>query len=130
MKDAIGTIEGIYKLFKTKGASDDLISEAERKLNLKFADDYKEYLSEFGAISFGSTELTGLNVDSYANVVSVTLKERQRHDSFPQDAIVLEDTGMEGMLVLQNESGEVYEWFNGEKGAVYPDLKSFLLSKI
>ncbi|MGI6387150.1 MAG: SMI1/KNR4 family protein [Desulfomonilia bacterium] len=47
-------------MYKTRGASDELIAEAERQLNLRFAEDYKEYLSLFGAISFGSTELTGL----------------------------------------------------------------------
>lgn len=123
-------LEEKFKLYNTKGASNELINEAEKQLNLRLPDDYKEYLSEFGAISFGSTELTGLNIDSYANVVSVTLKEAQRNKLFPKDSIVLENTGMEGLLILQKENGEVYEWLDGEKKNTYVDLAAFLESKI
>jgi len=130
MHNTIKRIEEKFKLYKTKGASDELIAEAERQLNLHFADDYKEYLSLFGAISFGSTELTGLNIDSYANVVSVTLKEAQRNKSFPKGSIVLENTGIEGLLILQQSDGEVYEWQNGKKGASFGGLKEYLESKI
>ena len=126
----IEAIEKRFKLYKTKGASDELIAEAERQLGLNFADDYKEYLSHFGAISFGSTELTGLNIGSYANVVSVTLKEIQRNNSFPKGSIVLENTGMEGFLVLQKKDGEVYGWLDGKKKDTFPNLQAFLSSKI
>lgn len=130
MSDIFKVIQENFKFYKTSGASDELIKEAERQLNCRFADDYKKYLSTFGAISFGSTELTGLNIDSYANVVSVTLKEMQRHKNFPRDSIVLENTGMEGLLILQNEDGEVYEWVDGEKKEVFSDLNDFLESKL
>lgn len=112
------------------GASEELISEAEKQLNLSFSEDYREYLKMFGAISFGSTELTGLNIDSYANVVSVTLKESQRNKYFPKGAIVLENTGIEGLLILQLPNGEVYEWQNGKKGAGFNDLNKYLESKL
>ncbi|AWG84537.1 hypothetical protein Vp2S01_2197 [Vibrio parahaemolyticus] len=84
----------------------------------------------FGAISFGSTELTGLNVDGYANVVSVTLKEAQRNKSFPKGSIVLENTCIEGLLILQEPDGEVYEWQNGIKGATFKNLELFLESRL
>jgi hypothetical protein len=130
MRETTDLIEKKFKLYKTKGASNELIAEAERQLGLSFANDYKEYLSEFGAISFGSTELTGLNIDGYANVVTVTLKEIQRNKLFPKDSIVLENIGMEGLLMLQNESGEVYEWLDGDKKASFQNLKAYLESKI
>lgn len=130
MLNTINKIKEKFKLYKTTGASEELIAEAERQLNLSFPEDYKEYLSKFGAISFGSTELTGLNIDSYANVVSVTLKEAQRNKSFPKGAIVLENTGVEGLLILQQSDGEVYEWQNGKKGASFKGLKEYLESKI
>lgn len=130
MRNTIKKIEEKFKLYKTTGASKELIAEAERQLNLSFSEDYKEYLLNFGAISFGSTELTGLNIDGYANVVSVTLKEAQRNKSFPKGSIVLENTGIEGLLVLQNSDGEVYEWQNGKKGTRFQDLNMYLESKI
>lgn len=130
MRDIAQLIEGKFKLYRTKKASAELIAEAQRQLGLRFADDYKNYLSQFGAISFGSTELTGLNVDSYANVVSVTLKEVQRNRCFPKDSYVLENIGMEGLLMLQNEAGEVYEWLDGERRTVFPCLRAYLESKL
>lgn len=130
MHNIFKLIEKTFKLYKTKGASDELIAEAERQLNIKFSNDYRQYLSLFGAISFGSTELTGLNVDGYANVVTATLKETQRNKSFPKGAIVLENTGMEGLLVLQDEGGTVYEWLNGIKGTTFSGLSEYLESKI
>ncbi|TOK42983.1 hypothetical protein CGI20_04245 [Vibrio parahaemolyticus] len=130
MLNTIKKIEEKFKLYKTKGASEELIAEAERQLNLSFPEDYKEYLLMFGAISFGSTELTGLNVDGYANVVSVTLKEAQRNKSFPKGSIVLENTCIEGLLILQEPDGEVYEWQNGIKGASFKNLELFLESRL
>lgn len=130
MLHTIKKIEEKFKLYKTKGASEELIAEAERQLNLSFPEDYREYLLMFGSISFGSTELTGLNIDGYANVVSVTLKEAQRNKSFPKGSIVLENTGIEGLLMLQHPDGEVYEWQNGKKGASFGSLKKYLESKI
>ncbi len=130
MCNIVQIIEKKYKVYKTKGASEELIKEAERQLNRKFADDYKEYLSKYGAISFGPYELTGLNIDSYANVVSVTLKEIERNKDFPKDAIVLENIQNEGLLILQNSDGEVYEWMDGQKGRSFPNLNEYIKSKI
>lgn len=130
MLNTIKKIEEKFKLYKTIGASKELITEAERQLNLSFSEDYKEYLLMFGAISFDSTELTGLNVDGYANVVSVTLKETQRNKSFPKESIVIENTGIEGLLILQQPDGTVYEWQNGNKGASFDGLEEYLNSKI
>ncbi len=130
MDKILKEIEKKFKLFKTKPASDELILEAERQLGFSFPDDYKKYLSKYGAISFANTELTGLNIDSYANVVSVTLKERQRNSSLPKDAIVLENTGIEGILVLMNKKGEVYIWRNGKILEHFNNLEEYLKSKI
>jgi len=130
MQELVMKIKEKFTLYQTTGASDELIEEAQRQLHRKFADSYKEYLSLFGAISFGSTELTGLNVDSHANVVSVTLKEAQINRSFPKDAIVLENPGIEGVLILQESDGQVYEWKNGKRGATFSNLKEYLESKI
>jgi hypothetical protein len=127
----INKIQERFKMHITMGASNALILEAERQLHVKFSPDYKEYLARFGALSFGSTELTGLNIDSYANVVSVTLNEIHRNNRFPAGHIVVENTGIEGMLVIQSEDGIVHEWSNeGGFGAKYPGLYAYLASRL
>ena len=130
MHNIFERIEDKFKLFSTKGASHELIQEAERQLGLTFSNEYKDYLSHFGAISFGSTELTGLNIDSYVNVVSVTLKEIQRNKTFPKGCYVIENTGIEGVFVLQEEDGNVFEWQNGKRYKEYRNLEEFFNSKI
>lgn len=41
-------------------ASKEQIADAENELKLKFSEDYKEYLSTFGAATFCGKELTGI----------------------------------------------------------------------
>lgn len=126
--EIVKKLEQKFKVRTAKGASEERIVEAESKLNRRFANDYREYLSVFGAISFGSTELTGLNVGSHVNVVDITLKEIQRNKQFPKDAVVIENTGVEGLLVLQSESGQVYEWQHGKRGKSFQSFMVFLES--
>lgn len=94
------------------------------------SDDYKNYLLKFGTISFGNTELTGLNVEKYANVVDVTAKEIELNESFPKDCIVLEKIGVENLLILINSKGEVLEWKNNKCKKIYNSLEDYLKSKI
>lgn len=126
--EVVKKLEQKFKVHTAKGASEERIVEAESKLNRRFANDYREYLSVFGAISFGSTELTGLNVGSHVNVVDITLKEIQRNKQFPKDAVVIENTGVEGLLVLQDEHGQVYEWQHGKQGKSFQSFIAFLES--
>ena len=126
LHDTIRLIEKEFKLYRLHGVSDKLISDAENKLNRSFAGDYKEYLAHYGAISFGSTELSGLVGSS--NVITMTLAEIKHNDTFPIDSIVLENVGINHMLILQKDSGQVYEWTapSGKVGKTYPNLTQYL----
>jgi len=64
MSNVFDEIAKKYKIFKTNGASEKTIKEAEAKLGRVFPSDYKKYLLQFGAISFANTELTGLNIEN------------------------------------------------------------------
>ncbi len=130
MSNIFFEVENKYKLYSTKGASEQQINAAELKLKRKFSLEYKEYLAKYGAVSFGNVELTGLNVEKYANVVDVTNKEIQRNSAFPDGCIVLQNTGVEGVLVLMEENGTVYYWQNGKKGSEYRTLHDFILSLV
>lgn len=66
------------------GASKEQIERAEKRLNLKFSEEYKEYLKEFGMISFYGTEWSGLNIDGYFNVVNMTEDEKALNKYFPE----------------------------------------------
>lgn len=130
MSNVFDEINKKQKMFKTKPTNEDAIKEAETKLGRAFSDEYKKYLLQFGAISFSSTELTGLNIEKYANVVDVTLKEIELNEEFPKDCIVLENIGIEGILILLNSKGHVFEWKNNYALKIHDSMADYLRSKL
>lgn len=109
MKTVIEQLSKQYKLYHVTPATEQQIKEAEEKLGLTFSEDYKTYLSIFGALSFGAHEFTGLNVESYINVVDITSKEKLIRESFPSQAYVIQSLGIEGMIIVQTEQGEILQ---------------------
>jgi hypothetical protein len=100
----------------------------EQRLGLTFAEEYRTYLEKYGVISARHLELTGIIGSKRLNVADVTLAERQRNQ-LPQDMYVIEDTGIEGILILQNSAGEIFEWQNKQIKKLFDDLSYYLLSK-
>lgn len=89
-------------------ASEEEIIRAEKRLNLKFSKEYKEYVKEFGAISFFGNEWSGLNIDGYFNVVNMTEDERALNESFPEKYFVVENIGVDSIFIISNEDGKIY----------------------
>ena len=123
MKTTIEQIQQKYKLFHAAGCSVDQVVEAEKALNLKLSDEYRRYVLDYGAISFDSYEFTGLNVDGYLNVVEVTLQERNLRSDFPQNGFVVQQLGIEGIIIVQDETGAVFEM--NEAGGQHQIANSF-----
>jgi hypothetical protein len=94
-------------LLKSKGVNEGLIKEAEKKLQLKFASDYREYLLTYGIAAYDGHELTGLKSNNYTNVVGSTLKLSSKL-KLPKDWYLIEDTNMDGILIWQDSSGKIY----------------------
>jgi hypothetical protein len=84
------------------------IDSAEKTLNIRFPQLYKEYLMNFGYVDFGVHKWTGLNVKGIDNVVKATLKARKENKYFPSNCFVLENFSISSRKVIINESGEVY----------------------
>jgi len=104
----VEAICNVPELYHVKGCTDQQILEAEKDLNLKFSKEYIDYVKEFGAISFYGTEWTGLNIDGYLNVVQSTKQERDLNVSFPKDCYVIENEGIDGIIIASNENGTIY----------------------
>ena len=108
MGQMLDKIRTIPKLYHVEGCSVEQVAEAEKELGLHFPKDYVEYVREYGAISFYRTEWTGLNVDGYLNVVEVTKQEQSMNPDFPKDCFVIENQGIDGLLTVINERGQVF----------------------
>ena len=113
MSDIINQIKALPNFFSLIGATEESISEAEKVLLLKFSDEYKEIVSSFGSVSVNGHELTGICQSSRLNVVCVTLAEREAHRFVPLDLYVIEQANIDGIVIWQSASGEVYQSMPG-----------------
>ena len=130
MSNIISTIKALPKLLPLKPVSADAISEAEKELNLKFAEEYKTYVSEFGAILADGIELTGIAKSKSRNVVSVTIQERNLNARVPKNLYVIENIGIDGIIVWQDESGIVYKTSpNADPLKIAASLTGYIESK-
>lgn len=126
MKNIIEELKSKTKLFQIGTVSQDEINNAENQLNLHFTEEYKNYLSNYGAISFGAHEITGLGVSGYLNVVTATEKERSLGEKFPKDCILIENNGIDGLLTIMDVNGIVYSFDGTTKKKIASSFSEFL----
>ena len=122
--------ESKASLLAGKGVSPEQISQAEAELELSFSDEYREYLSLYGIAAFDGHELTGITKSKRLNVVDATRDAKARYPELPADLYVIEETGTEELIVLQNCGGEVFGCapnYGLEK--LYDSLSDYLVSK-
>ena len=96
-------------LYGDNAASREVIEEAEKALGLRFADEYKVYLQEYGSVSCSGHELTGICDDSNYDVVKVTLRNRELNPNINLCLYVIEETHIDGIVIWQSVTGEVYQ---------------------
>ena len=96
------------------GASEDSIQRAESELRLTFPNDYRVYLSTYGAVAYEGHELTGISKSPRLDVVHVTLEERQQYPNIPHNWYVLEQLQIDDVSIWQASTGEIYQMMPGE----------------
>lgn len=126
MSAIIEKMKKIDKLYHVQGCSFKQLKEAQNELGITFPDEYMDIVKEYGAISFFGTEWTGLNVDSYLNVVEVTKNERNLNDTFPKDCFILENQGIDGLIVICNEKGQVFSLQYDKIKKIHESISSYL----
>ena len=108
MNRIVEIIKKLPDLLSLKPASDTQITDAELQLRVSFAEEYKAYLAEFGAIMADGIELSGIAKSEHRNVVLLTKKERELNQKVPNSMYVIENTCVDGIVVWQNSQGEIY----------------------
>lgn len=109
MKKIVEIINNLPDLLPLKPASDTQITDAELQLRVSFAEEYKDYLSAFGAIMADGIELSGIAKAEHRNVVVLTKKERELNPKVPNTMYVIENTCVDGIIIWQDTKGEVYQ---------------------
>jgi hypothetical protein len=108
VSNIVETIRALPKSLPLKPAPEADIAAAEERLGLRFADEYKEYLGVFGAILADGVELTGIAKSESRHVVAVTMQERKLNPDVPNDLYVVENVGIDGIIIWQNEKGRIF----------------------
>ena len=114
-------------LFAGRGAETQKICEAERNIRTVFAQDYRQVLRKYGIIAYDGHELTGITDNPNLSVVHSTLRQRQLDPRIPSSWYVIEETGMDGIIVWQSPGGTIYESIPGaEPEQIASNLGAFL----
>lgn len=108
-KKIVDVIRKLPDLLPLKPATDSQISDAESKLKVSFADDYKAYLKEFGAIMADGIELSGIAKSGHRSVVSLTEQERALNTNVSHTMYVIENTCVDGIIIWQDTKGKIYQ---------------------
>lgn len=111
------------------GASIEEIVKAEKALGLKFSDEYREYLQQYGSVSCGGHELTGISEDANLDVVKVTIANRKKNHSIGEALYVIEETHIDGIVIWQDESGLIYQAeYKEAPEIIFNSLKEYVSS--
>lgn len=107
------------------------IKEAEARLGLSFADEYKEYLSGFGAVCSDIIAVSGICEDEDYSVVELTEKLRRMHSEARPDFYAIEDVEIDGLVIWQDKTGTVYQSIpDHEPVRIFDSLADFLRYQI
>lgn len=109
MSKIIDVINNLENLLPLKPASIEDVENVEIELALPLAEEYKEYLLVFGAIMADDVELTGIAKSKTRDVVQVTKREWAANSRINHNLYVVENVGIDGIIIWQNGSGKVYE---------------------
>ena len=130
MSEIVKTINELQDLLALGEATAIEISDAETQLRLRFADEYKEYLSHFGAIIADGIELTGIAKSEHRNVIFVTKQECGLNPQVPRNMYVVENVGIDGIIIWQDSSGAIYQSLPGKiPQKIFDNLSEYIKSK-
>ena len=115
-------------ILSVKGVSEEVILDAESKLNFKFPKEYKDFLSELGILSKGSNEILGLGIEGYLNIIEANLEER-KYNNFSGKYIIIKNEGT-GIFILLGEDGNIYEYKGKNYSLLYNSFNEFLVKEI
>lgn len=119
----------------SNGASSEKIEEAEAKLGVKFPEDYRIFLEEFGYASWFGHFICGISENTQYNVVDATLYERTKTHGgkvFPLHCIAI-DTDCLMFCEPSNAVGRVQVFMTGvtpEEQFGWNDFFEFLRYKL
>lgn len=109
-------LRSLPNFFSLNGASDSAVSKAEEDLGITFAKEYRDYVIELGVASANGHEFTGICKSIRLNVVNVTLTERGKRPTVPNEWYVVEQANIDDIVIWQDADGSIYQTAPNSKG--------------
>ncbi|MDR2749163.1 MAG: SMI1/KNR4 family protein [Clostridiales bacterium] len=109
MSDIVSSINSLPGLAPLTPGTPEAVAEAENALGLKFSEEYKESVYAVGAVYANGIEFTGIAKSETRNVVTVTEKEREYNPQVPMHLYVVENPGMDRIIIWQDQAGTIYK---------------------
>ena len=129
MCNIVSYIDSVNDKIVGKGASETEIEYAQIALKVKFNEEYLEVLKNYGCLLIKGETLFGVVKNKSYDVVYNTMIEKERYQSIPEEMYVISSLGIEGVLILQNEDGAIFEFTDGHPlKLIYDSLLDYLKS--
>lgn len=107
--DVIYSLAQTDKLYSGDGSDASAIEAAKEALCVEFSEDFVEYVQKFGSILVRDIELCAI-VDNEYSTVAQTKKMRKNFEDFPIDCYVIENIGIDNIVMVQNAEGRVFQY--------------------
>lgn len=105
------------------------IKTAEQTLGVAFTAEYKRILESFGAVSYEGHEIVGICDIKRLNTVDVTLRERQNNPNISRSWYVIEELGIDGIIIWQAPTGEIIQSYpDGQTEQISTSLSQFIIN--
>lgn len=124
--DILARLEKIDGLECSGGVSEEEIDAAEQALQLLFPPEYRAILRKYGSIGFFAHEWTGLGFDGECNVITMTQRGRELSEGLAEKFFVLENAGIDGIIMAANEFGEVFQVQHDKCKQLYDSILEYL----
>ena len=109
MNCIIEVIESLENAILGKPVKESTIINDEKKLNLKFADDYRSYIKHYGCMAIDGHEITGISKIKNYDVITITECQKQYNKDIPSNWYVIEQLNIDGIVIWQSSTGEIYQ---------------------
>lgn len=85
------------------------VDQIQAQLDLKFSEDFKQYLINYGQLTINDTELCGVFENSHLSVLKLTNEYKKIIKYDQNDLYVIEVLGFDEIVIWQNSQGEIFQ---------------------
>ena len=109
MNSIIRVIKSLEDVILGNPVKESVILSAEKRLSLKFADDYRSYIKYFGCMAVDGRVFTGISKIPNYDVITITEDQKKYNEDIPSNWYVIEQLNIDGIVIWQSSTGEIYQ---------------------